>query len=85
MDVNIDYYGHSVTVEPSDVADRLKRGATARDVREVFAEVVSEAVYEDPGEYRYDSADSDFIVEVLALVNGDEEADEDAESEDEDD
>ena len=68
MDVSINFYGHSVTVDPDDIADNLDKNASKADVAKAVSEAISAALEHEPyPNYRADKSDMvDKVLELLA-------------------
>ncbi len=68
MDVNINFYGHSVTVDPDDIADSLDKTASKAEISKAVSEAISAALEHEPyPDYRADkSGVVDKVLELLA-------------------
>lgn len=63
MNVNINFYGHSVTINPEDIADGLDLNATEDEIREALNEDIENALREDDfPSYTHDGED---VVEAV--------------------
>ena len=57
MNVNINFYGHSVDVDPQAVFDRLPENPTKDDIKRAVAAEIAEILAEEMPEYTDDSED----------------------------
>lgn len=66
MDVNINFYGHSVDVNEDDIAEGLDDDATDDDIKEAVAQAVDEALTER--EFPSYTQDGDDVVEAVREI-----------------
>lgn len=67
MSVNIDFYGHSIDVDPEVIADELEPSASRGDIERAVNEYIASALEDEPmPSYRHDGDDVvDRVMELL--------------------
>lgn len=57
MNININFYGYSVDIDPQDILDRLDDKPTKKQIKEKLDEMIQEAIMEDFPGYQDDGED----------------------------